>query len=59
MGDFAIVVYNIEPGISIQLVMSPVELSSGTINWTCTRGWGPISQLKYLPPSCRGDNIYQ
>jgi len=57
MGDFAIVV-DIDD-VTIQMVMSPVEVSSGIINWTCTRGWGPVSQLKYMPASCRGDNIYQ
>ena len=56
MGDFAIVV-DIE-GITIQMIMSPTMIASGSIDWTCTRGWGPAAHLKYMPASCRGDNIY-
>ena len=61
-GDFAIWVNSEEldsalDGVQIIPVMSPVESNSG-IDWFCTRGFTQDDALRYLPSSCRVDNIY-
>jgi len=61
-GDFAVWVDTtaIDASLSafeIVPVLSPVE-SNGVINWFCTRGLTDDGALKYLPSSCRVDNIF-
>lgn len=63
-GDFAVevdmaAIDSSLAGSRMAIVMSPVEESSGTINWYCTRGWGTADRFKYLPAQCQVANIYQ
>jgi len=60
-GDYAILVDSAAIGMTasnrILPVMSPTE-STGAIKWLCTRGTTTIDAMKYLPSSCRGENIF-
>ena len=60
-GDYAILVDSAAIGtpasVRILPVMSPTE-STGAVKWLCTRGSTTIGGMKYLPSSCRGDNIF-
>ena len=60
-GDYAILVNSNAIGVAtttqILPVMSPTE-STDSINWVCTRGSTNADGIKYLPSSCRGDNIF-
>jgi type IV pilus assembly protein PilA len=60
-GDYAILVDSSAIGIAVSTqilpVMSPTE-TTGNMNWKCTRGNTTANAMKYLPSSCRGDNIY-
>jgi len=38
----------------LQPQLTPSGNPGGEVEWTCTRGDTRPSQLKYLPPSCRG-----
>jgi type IV pilus assembly protein PilA len=38
---------------SILPIMKPTQLSSGVINWNCSRGTTSVNALKYLPSTCR------
>lgn len=38
---------------SILPIMTPTQLSSGMINWNCSRGTTSVISLKYLPSTCR------
>ena len=42
-----VVLTNISP------VLTPTVTASNIINWDCTRGTTPLSELKFLPSSCR------
>ena len=62
-GDFAIevdmaAISSSVASLRMQMIMSPVVASSGAVDWYCTRGWGGTESLKYMPASCRGQNIY-
>jgi prepilin-type N-terminal cleavage/methylation domain-containing protein len=62
-GDFAIWVDTnaIDTSMAstrIRPVMSPVDENFGAVNWNCTRGDTHANALKFLPASCRVDNIY-
>ena len=60
-GDYAILVDSRAIGVAfttrILPIMSPTE-STGAVKWLCTRGSTTFDAMKYLPSSCRGDNIY-
>jgi len=43
--------------IDIAPVITPIANSSGSIGWECTRGATNANALKYLPSTCRDDNI--
>lgn len=63
-GDFAVEVdmAAIDSSLAssrMAIVWSPVERSSGTIDWYCTQGWGTSDRFKYLPAQCQGPNIYK
>ena len=63
-GDFAVEVdmAAIDSSLAssrMAIVMSPVEESTGTINWYCTRGWGTSDRFKWLPAQCQQPNIYK
>ena len=63
MGDFAIevdmaAIDSSVASLQLVIVMSPVSLPSGAVDWTCTRGWGDPESLMFMPASCRGANIY-
>jgi type IV pilus assembly protein PilA len=62
-GDFAIEVDMAEinssmASLQVVMVMSPVVAESGTIDWFCTRGWGDFEAVRFMPTSCRAENIY-
>jgi len=60
-GDYAILVdaEAVGAGTSVRIlpVMSPTE-STGAVTWRCTRGTTTSNGMKYLPSSCRSDNIF-
>jgi type IV pilus assembly protein PilA len=60
-GDYAIRVDTAAVGASASFnilpIMSPTE-STGAVKWLCTRGITSVAALKYLPSSCRGENIF-
>jgi type IV pilus assembly protein PilA len=61
-GDFAIEmdVSAIDPTLStaqISPILSPVINAQGGADWFCTRGFTDAEALKYLPSTCRADNI--
>ncbi len=62
-GDFAVEldVDAIDPvlaGLQIVPVLSPVLNSQNGTDWFCTRGFTDAEALKYLPATCRADNIF-
>ncbi len=62
-GDFGIWVDSAEvdaslEGLLIIPVMSPVVNSSGNNDWYCTYGFTSSIAIKYLPSTCRVDNIF-
>ena len=61
-GDFYVRVDSAAVGIPVGSrvipVLSPVLSENGTINWLCTKGFTTIDAIKYLPATCRADNIW-
>jgi len=61
-GDFYVRVDSASVGIEVASVvipvLSPTMAPGGSINWLCTRGFTTADSMKYLPATCRSDNIW-
>jgi type IV pilus assembly protein PilA len=62
-GDFYVRVDSVGVGLAASSrvipVLSPTMTLGGSINWLCTRGFTTADAIKYLPATCRSDNIWQ
>lgn len=62
-GDFYVRVDSVGVGLEatslVIPVLSPTMAPGGSINWLCTRGFTTADAIKYLPSTCRSDNIWQ
>lgn len=62
-GDFAVQVDvdSVDPtlsGLNIIPVLSPVVNAQNGVDWFCTRGFTSNEALRYLPATCRANNIF-
>ena len=61
-GDFYVQVDSVAVGIPVSKaiipVFSPTANDSGAVDWLCTKGFTTGDAIKYLPSTCRGENIF-